>query len=150
MRSGAGRQKLACMAQGDGHFIPPAFTPCATCGRAIDPAQALYSTQGELVCDGCFNQAGVDSRLQQAARGLAIGTVVAALVSWVCNPLFIVSVIAIGNSIAALRLLVRADVKEALGPKHSSLQILAIVGLVIAAARVLLDLAMVGLAFALH
>lgn len=138
------------MAQGGAHFIPPGQQACATCGRAIDPGRALYSNQGELVCDGCFGAADIDSRLERAARGLAYGTVAAAAVSWFCNPLFIVSVIAIGNSVGALRLLSRPDVKQALGARHATMQVLAILGLVIAGARVLLDVAMIGLAVLLH
>lgn len=141
---------VPAMAQGGAHFIPPGQKPCASCGGAIDPARALYSAQGELVCDACFNSAGIDSRLQQAARGLAMGSMGAACLSWICNPLFITTVIAVGNSVAALRLLVRPDVKEALGARHGSMQVLAIVGLVIAAGRALLDVAMIALATLVH
>ncbi|MCC6213243.1 MAG: hypothetical protein IT376_00100 [Polyangiaceae bacterium] len=135
------------MAQGS-QFIPPGHQACAKCGRGIDPARALYSNEGDLVCDGCFSTADIAARLDRAARGLAYSTVAAAVFSWICNPFFIVSGIAIVNSVAALRYLVRADVKQALGSSHSTLFVLAILGLAIAGARLLLELAAIGLMMA--
>lgn len=133
-----------------GGFIPPQTKPCASCGRPIDPKRALYSNTGDLICDGCFGTAGVNDRLTRAANGLAMGTLVTAIVSWFCNPFFILSVIAIGNAIGALRLLVRQDVKSALGSMHQTMLIVSILGLVIAGGRVLLDLGMLALALVLH
>ncbi len=133
-----------------GGFIPPNTKPCASCGRPIDPKSALYSYTGDLICDGCFGLAGVNDRLTRAARGLAIGTLAVALVSWVCNPFFIFSIVAIGNAIGALRLLLRQDVKSALGSMHTTMLVVSILGLVIAGGRVLLELGVLGLAMVLH
>lgn len=132
--------------EGPSGFIPPAHAPCASCGTPLNPKTALYSSQGELVCDGCFGAQGVSDRVSRAARSVALGTLAAAILSWVCNPFFIVSVIAIGNAIAALRLLTRPEVKATLGSAHGSMMVVSILGLGIAAARLLLELGFVVLA----
>lgn len=105
----------------------------------------MYSSRGELVCDVCAANTGLDERISRAAKGLTIGTVVVACLSWVCNPFFVFTLIAIGNAVGALRLLFRQDVKEALGPTHSTMMVVSILGLAIAGARVLLDLGAVAL-----
>lgn len=128
-----------------GGFIPPNMKPCAQCNRAIDPTRAVYSNAGELVCDVCAANSGLDERISRAAKGLTIGTVVVACLSWVCNPFFVFSIIAIGNAVGALRLLFRQDVKEALGSTHSTMMVVSILGLVIAGARVLVDLGGIAL-----
>lgn len=133
------------MTDGPSGFVPPAHAPCAACGRPLNPKTALYSSQGELICDGCFGTAGVNERVSRAARGIAFGTLVAALISWVCNPFFIFSIIAIVNAVGALRLLARADVKSALGSAHGSMMVVSLLGLGIAAARLLLELGVLGL-----
>ncbi|MBE7482246.1 MAG: hypothetical protein HS104_19990 [Polyangiaceae bacterium] len=138
------------MNEGPSGFIPPKHAPCAACGRPLDPKAALYSSQGELICDGCFGTQGVNDRVSRAARNIAFGTLVAALVSWFCNPFFIFSIIAIANAVGALRLLVRAEVKSSLGSAHSSMMIVSLLGLGIAAARLLLELGVVGLSMFLR
>lgn len=138
------------MSEGPSGFVPPAHAPCAACGRPLDPKSALYSSQGELICDGCFGTQNVNDRVSRAARSIAFGTLVAALVSWVCNPFYIFSIIAIGNAIGALRLLVRPDVKASLGSAHGSMMVVSILGLGIAAARLLLELGVLGLSMFLR
>jgi hypothetical protein len=129
------------------HFPSPRFTAaCATCQRPIDPKTALYSPAGELVCNGCFGGAEIDGRLSRATRAVAWGALGVGILSVFCNPFFIFSVVAIGNGVAALRLLVRPEVKSALGPRHGMLLAVSIVGLVIAGGFLLLRLGLTGLA----
>jgi hypothetical protein len=128
-------------------FPSPRFTAaCATCQRPIDPKAALYSPAGELVCNGCFGGAEIEGRLSRATRAVAWGTLGVGIFSVFCNPFFIFSVVAIGNGVAALRLLVRPDVKAALGPRHGLLFGVTIAGLVIAGGFLLVRLGLMALA----
>jgi hypothetical protein len=126
-------------------FVPPRHVACASCNAPVVPDRALYSNQGELVCDACFTLAGASDRIARAARGIAIGTLGAAVVSWFCNPFFIPTIIAIGNAIGALRLLVRPEVKATLGSTHGTMMALSIIGLVLAVLRVALDVGVIAL-----
>jgi len=135
---------------GPSGFVPPAHKPCASCGSPLNPKTALYSAQGELICDGCFGAQGVNDRVSRAARSIALGTLVTAVISWFCNPFFVFTIIAIANAVGALRLLVRPEVKAALGPSHATMMVLSLVGLGIALLRLLLELGVLGLSMVLR
>ena len=95
-------------------FPSPRFTArCTSCQKPIDPQTALYSPTGGLICNGCFGSSEVEHRLIRASRAVAWGTLGVGILSIFCNPFFIFTLIAVGNGIAALRLLVRPEVKSA-------------------------------------
>jgi hypothetical protein len=132
-------------------FPSPRFTArCASCQQPIDPKTALYSPAGELVCNGCFGSAEVEHRLTRASTAVAWGTLGVGILSIFCNPFFIFTLIAVGNGVAALRLLVRPEVKTALGARHSNMLVVTIVGLVIAGGFALLRLGLMALTMILR
>ena len=131
-------------------FPSPRFTErCTSCQRPIDPKTALYSPTGGLVCNDCFGSAEVESRLIRASRAVAWGTLGVGILSIFCNPFFIFTLAALANGVAALRLLVRPEVKEALGERHTTMLVVTIAGMVIAGGFALVRLGLTALAMLL-
>lgn len=103
---------------------------CPKCGRWIDPNQALYNDQGELVCNGCSAQETVSKGYLRAADGAAHSAVGMGVLSIFCNPLFIFSILAVSSAISALVMLNRQEYIDALGQKRTWLIIEAVLGLI--------------------
>ena len=124
---------------------------CRRCGQTVDASRAVYSAQGELICVACASAAGASDGLRrQVQRTCALALGCGAL-SVVCNPLLVLSVIALVQGGRALGLLDRSEVKAALGARHRSMRTRAAAGMVLAAVGALLWLMLmplVWLAFA--
>jgi hypothetical protein len=89
---------------------------CAGCGTGLSAAAVLYDEQGNIRCERCSINAQVADSQKKVAlkvKGIAYGGPVVALVAFVYNPGFIMTVAAIANGIYVLN-----NVKDASTAKH--------------------------------
>lgn len=109
---------------------------CPRCTKPMDPATATFDDDGSLVCVLCANAGEIDRAEQRAAMailGPAIGGTLTALVSFLINPFWIVSVLAIASSIGALLTLLRhPEYKERMGWRVPATWFFACLGVVLA------------------
>ena len=93
--------------------------PCATCATPIDPSTASWSEQGERICKRCEAVQTIETGDQRAAAtivGGGIGALMLGLSSMCFNPLFLMSVLAIGSGVGTLVTIVRhPEYKEKMG-----------------------------------
>jgi len=80
-------------------------TACNTCGAPLSGSDVLYAEDGSIICQACQDVRDVRRDEGNAARNIlgATGTsVVAAIVSFVFNPLFAATIVAIASGSYAM------------------------------------------------
>ena len=79
---------------------------CSVCGAMLEGAQVLYTSDGEIVCQKCSTAGEVRAaRAKSAAAALnvAYGNIVVGVASFFFNPLFVLSIGAVGNAVYVIR-----------------------------------------------
>src|SRR6478609_6131174 len=88
--------------------------PCFGCRRPLTAAEQLYTESGDVVCQSCTTRALVLEGHRKSAgmvRTLAYGNPLLALASFVVDPVYMLSIGAIGNGVFVLKRLV-SDVER--------------------------------------
>lgn len=86
-------------------------TACKLCGAGLD-ATPLYSADGDVVCNDCYQRSVAHDRLETQAKYTASAAVAAACISFVVNPALIVSISAISGALVARRLLAQIEATQ--------------------------------------
>ena len=105
---------------------------CARCGAVVPEHTTYYEADGQI-CQDCNDGAEISAGFKKGYRSLAGSALGFALLSACFNPFMIISVLAIGTSISAIRYPSRLDEedKAALKGMHAE-GVMSIVGLIIA------------------
>jgi hypothetical protein len=111
--------------------------PCASCATPIDPASAYYSATGDMICSRCNAVADIqatEGRAVSAMVAVGYGTLAAALLSLVFNPMLLVSFLAVLQGSLALVSLLRGNwYRKRLGAHYYVVLLCTIVGTLIGA-----------------
>src|SRR5580765_1165258 len=92
---------------------------CATCGTVLPAAAVLYDEQGNVKCQRCLMAAQTADSQKKAAlkvKGIAYGGPVIALLALFFNPVWLLTIGAIGNGIYVLRSVRDPETAKHLGP----------------------------------
>ena len=121
----------------------PDMVHCVRCGQETDRSHAAHSGDG-LICQNCELTEALDETWTKASQALlasAVGSVGFATVSFLFDPCFGFTVMAVSAAIGAIAGLSRhPEYKEKLGAKAPLVYGLAALGLLISAAHILLVL----------
>jgi hypothetical protein len=125
-------------------------TLCSGCGRTIGGAEILYTMQGNPVCPACHANADLLAADVRAAKNIsnsAYSCLGLALLSFVFNPFFIITIMSIGSGIYALKSLGPSNERFARHVKsvRGLIYGCAIAGLAISGLRLLLIVLVLGL-----
>ena len=107
---------------------------CSTCGTVLPAAAVLYDQQGNVKCQRCLMAAqAVDSHKAAAmkVKGIAYGGPLIALLALVFNPVWLLTVGAIGNGIYVLRSVSDPETAKHLGDSVEKIKVAAITGMVL-------------------
>ena len=123
---------------------------CSECARAIEGAQLLYSPQGNPICPSCnanHELAELDVRAAKNITNAAVSSLLLALVSFVFNPFFLLTILSFSTGGYAIKSLSPSNERFA---KHVAsyrglLYAAAIAGIVLSGLRVLLVVLGLGL-----
>ncbi len=110
---------------------------CRHCGRRIEATEAIYSSDGEPICQACSLATGTVPDPRQV-RQLCIGTLVMGALSVVCNPLFVSSVVTLVLWSRSRRQLTQDATRASLGDGHRTMSLVAGAGGVLAVVGALL------------
>jgi hypothetical protein len=116
---------------------------CSVCGVLLEPATALYTETGELICQRCTTARQVKAGHEKSAataKSLAYGNIAVGVASFFYDPMFALSVGAIGNAIFVLRRVrddrQRGEVIDDARPR----QVAAVIGAILGAASLVVRL----------
>ena len=118
---------------------------CRGCGRAISGTDIYYSLEGAPLCPAC--NAGnevleADKQVGAKIQGAGWSAVGLALLSFIFNPLMLVTIAAISSGVYALKSFAPGDERFTQHVKDGFVvRLVAIVGIVIAIARIALAFA---------
>ena len=79
---------------------------CSVCATELDPRQVLYGEQGQVICQPCVTASQVragHAKSTGTARSAAYGNVAVGAVSFLFNPLLVLSIAAVGNAFFVFR-----------------------------------------------
>jgi hypothetical protein len=116
---------------------------CSVCSRPISGGELLYTGQGNPVCPQCNSRIelhNLDVRAAGNITNAAIGCLVVAVISYIFNPFFILTILSIGSGVYALKSLAPANDRFAqhVAQSRGWIMAAAIIGLVIDGIRLLL------------
>jgi hypothetical protein len=86
-------------------------TACKLCDAALD-ATPLYSADGDVVCNDCYQRSVADDRLETQAKYTASAAVAAACISFLVNPALLVSPSAISGALVARKMLSQIEATQ--------------------------------------
>jgi hypothetical protein len=114
---------------------------CSGCGKPIANDQILYTADARIVCPQCNGVADVAAANFNAGnkiRNAGISSLVCALVSWVFDPVFIFSILAVSSGIYALTSLGGGN-SEQFGVNKDRVAIgaMGVIGLIIVAVKLI-------------
>lgn len=125
---------------------------CASCAKEISGAEISYSETGELLCSHCngnYQAQQSDKRLIGGVKSAALSSLVVALLSFLFNPLFILTIMSISSGVYALKAVNGSgvfgqNVSAQLGSSRGQVVGFAIAGIVIAGIRLLLPFLLIA------
>lgn len=109
---------------------------CGTCGEALAPEAALYDERGNVICNRCLLEAQATQSRSNVARRVvkvAYGGPGLGLLSFVFNPLGLLSLAAVGNGLYVLRELKQSQNAALVGSATEKAKVAAIAGIVLGA-----------------
>ena len=112
--------------------------PCARCAAAIDERRALYTDDGDLVCQSCHAAVTVEKSYAKAVRATAYATLASGLGTTMlsCLAPFVkklgVPLVALGvvGTVGSFRYLSRPEARRAAGDDYTRLRLIAGIGVV--------------------
>jgi hypothetical protein len=111
-------------------------TVCGSCGTALAASAVLYDERGEVRCQRCLmasQAADSQKAVAMKVKRIAYGGPVIALVALFWNPVFVLTIGAIGNGIYVLRSVKDPQTAKLLGDSVEKVKALAIAGMVLGA-----------------
>jgi hypothetical protein len=99
---------------------------CSKCGVALAPGDVLYTASAEIVCAKCFGVADIAATDQRAANNIvaAAGTcLLAAVIGWFINPVFLATFMSLASGGFALKSMLPGNERftKLLGPGKRTL-----------------------------
>jgi len=107
---------------------------CAICGTVLPAAAVLYDEQGNVKCQRCLMAAQVvDSQKAVAmkVKGIAYSGPAIALLALVFNPVWMLTIGAVGNGIYVLRSVSDPETAKHLGDSVEKIKVAAIAGMIL-------------------
>lgn len=107
---------------------------CASCGTVLPAAAVLYDQMGNVKCQRCLMTAQtLDSQKAVAmkVKGIAYGGPVIALVALFFNPVWLLTIGAIGNGLYVLRSVKDPETAKHLGDSVERMKVAAIAGMIL-------------------
>jgi hypothetical protein len=104
---------------------------CSVCGAMLEGAQVLYTPDGEIVCQRCSTAGEVRAaraRSAAAARNVAYGNIAVGVVSFFFNPLFALSIGAVGNAVYVFRRIRSDRARRELAGDEAAREVAAVIG----------------------
>jgi hypothetical protein len=122
-----------------------AATTCSVCKRPIEGAEILYTTQGDLICPQCHAQKDLQQLDLRAAKNItnsAVSCLLLALLSFLFNPFFLLTIFSVSGGIYAIKSLSPSNERFArhVESKRGFIYACAIAGFMITGLRVLIIL----------
>lgn len=123
---------------------------CSLCGRPIEGADVLYTTSGNPSCAPCVSNVEIAQLERRAGKNItsaAISSLGFAFISWIFNPVFLMTMFSVSSAIYAMKSLRPDNERFAQHvTSRGTVVALAVTGLVVSGLRVLLGaLAPLGL-----
>jgi hypothetical protein len=118
-------------------------TNCAKCGAPLSPTAVLYDEHGTVLCQPCLlraEAAASHAKVAGKVKAVAYAGPVVGLAAFFWNPLFLISVAAIGNGIYVFKSLRDAETAARLSTAAEKMKVAAIAGMVLGGLTAMLRL----------
>jgi hypothetical protein len=114
---------------------------CHRCGTVLPPALLLYNENGQVTCQSCLLAAQASAGLNRVAakvKSVAYSAPAVGLVSFVFNPMWMLSAAAILNGFYVFRALTEPENRERLAESARMMRAAAVTGIVLGGLSALL------------
>jgi hypothetical protein len=109
-------------------------TPCAKCGKPVPEAEALYDEHAAVICHPCLlalEAAASQAKVAGKVKAVAYAGPVVGLAAFFWNPLFLISIAALGNGVYVFKSLRDAETAARLSASAEKMKVAAIAGMVL-------------------